>query len=262
MKENKNTAVTRFFRKFIAIGGSLALLPLMLFFVPAAGKADTPSNAEITAGIQSRLYHSGIYKHGSVNVRVENSTATLTGTVQSYGEEMHAVRAAERQKGVVRVVNKIRVNPQGISTHQILKKARYDVLTYPFYTIFDHITLYARGNSLTVGGQVTEPFKKSDLGNVLSDIKGVTNLKNNIEVLPTSFFDDHVREEVAERIYGDPTFASYAIEANPPIHIVVDNGNVTLYGAVNSKVDRKEAGIDARFAATYFGLKNDLRVSA
>lgn len=251
-----------FFRKGLFFGSCLALISFLILLVPAVGRADTPSNAEIIAGVQSRLYHAGIYKHGKVSVKVKNGVATLKGTVASYADEVHAVRTASHQKGVIGVVDNINVSTEGVGPHQILKKARYDVLTYPYYTIFDHITLSARGNRLTVGGQVTEPYKKYDLGNILADIKGVTHVKNNIQVLPTSFFDDHIREEIAERIYGDPVFANYAIEVNPSIHIIVDNGNVTLYGVVNNPVDRKEAAIDARFAATYFGLKNDLRVSS
>jgi len=252
----------RLWRESFSIGGSLALILMLLFFVPTAGRADTPSNAEMTAGIQSHLYHAGIYKHGQVNVQVENGVATLTGTVDSYGAKLHAVRAARHQHGVRSVMDNITVDSGNVSPQQILDRARHDVLTYSFYTIFDHITLAADGNRLVVGGQVTQPYKKDELGNILAGIKGVTHLQNNIHVLPTSYFDDHIREEIAERIYGDPLFANYGNQANPPIHIIVDNGNVTLYGAVNSQLERQKAGIDARFAATYFGLKNNLQVGA
>jgi osmotically-inducible protein OsmY len=250
------------FQKPASIGSCLALISLLMFLVPAAGRADTPSNAEITAGVQSRLYHAGIYKHGEVNVQVQNGVATLTGTVDSYGKELSAVRAARRQHGVQRVVDNIRVSTQDVSPRQILEKARHLVLLYPYYTIFDNITLSAQGNQLTVGGQVTQPYKKSDLGNILANIQGVTNLKNDIQVLPTSSFDDQIRLSIARRIYGDPGFYNYGNQANPPIHIIVDNGNVALEGVVNSNVDRQKAEIDARFAATYFGLKNNLRVAA
>jgi len=250
----------KFFQKSVSIGSCLALIALVFYLVPAAGLADSPSNAEITAGVESHLYHAGIFKHGQVNVQVRNGIATLTGTVNSYGEKLHAVRAARHQNGVREVADDITVSPSGVTPQQILQKARYNVLTYPFYTIFDHITLKAQGNDLIVGGQVTEPYKKSDLDHILGNIKGVTYLQNNIKVLPTSDFDDQIREEVAERIYGDPMFVNYGNQVNPPIHIIVDNGQVTLYGVVNSKVERMEAQIDARFATTYFGLKNNLRV--
>lgn len=254
---------TKFFQKAFSMGSCLALTSLLLFVVPAASLADVgPSNAEITAGVQGRLYHAGIFKHGQVNVEVQNGVATLTGTVDSYGQELRAVRAARRQHGVSNVVDNIQVSTEDVTPQQILMKARHEVLTYSFYTIFDHLTLSTQGNKLTVAGEVSQPYKKSDLGNILANIKGVTCVTNNIKVLPTSSYDDHIREEIAERIYGDPMFANYANQANPPIHIIVDNGNVTLYGAVNSKVERQQAALDARFATTYFGLTNNLRVAS
>lgn len=252
---------TTFFRKALSMGSCLAFVSMLVFFAPAAVRADVgQSNAEMTAGVQSRLYHAGIFKHGQVNVQVSNGVATLTGTVDSYGQEMRAVRAARHQKGVIRVVDNIQVSTGNIGPQQIIRKARHAVLMYPFYTIFDHITFSTVGNRLTVAGEVTDPFKKSALGNILAGIKGVTYLKNDIQILPAYPYDDHIREEIAERIYGDPLFANYGNQANPSIHIVVNNGEVTLYGAVNSNVDRMKAEFDARFAATYFGLKNNLRV--
>lgn len=254
---------TKLFQKFFSIGSCLALVSLLIFVAPVAGRADVaPSNAEMTAGVQSRLYKAGVFKHGKVNVQVKNGVATLSGTVDSYGQEVRAVRAARHQRGVIGVVDNIQVNAEDVSPQQILKKARHAVLMYPFYTIFDHIAFSTEGNRLIVDGEVTQPFKKSGLGRILAGIKGVTYLQNNIKVLPPDSFDDHIREEIAERIYGDPIFSNYGNQANPPIHIIVDNGQVTLYGAVNSKVDRQEAGIDARFAATYFNLKNNLRVAS
>ena len=54
---------------------------------------------------------------------------------------------------------------------------------------------------------------------------------------------------------------NYANQAIPPIHIIVKNGNATLEGVVDSEVARAKAESDARFAATYFSLTNNLRVA-
>jgi len=259
----ENVYHTKLFEKVLSIGSCLALISLMVFLTPAASRADVgPSNAEMTAGVQSRLYKAGIFKHGQVNVQVKNGIATLTGMVESYGQELRAVRAARHQHGVIGVVDNIQVSTEDVSSQQIIKKARHEVLMYSYYTVFDHITLSTEGNRLTVAGEVTQPFKRYDLGNILAGIRGVSYVKNDIRVLPLSPFDDHIREEVAERIYGDPMFSNYGNQANPPIHIIVDNGNVTLYGVVNSKLERQKAEIDARFATTYLGLKNNLRIEA
>lgn len=249
------------FRKSLSIWSCLALLTI--FIVPTAVRADTGrSNGEVTAGIQSRLYRAGIFKHGQVNAQVNDGVATLTGNVDSYGEKMRAERAARHQDGVRQVVNNINVNTEDVGTEQIIGRARHEVLTYPNYTIFDHITLSANGNQLTVAGEVTQPYKKSTLGNILGSIKGVAGFQNNLKVLPTSGIDDQIRVATANRIYRDPIFVRYANQANPPIHIVVENGRVTLYGVVNSNLERQKAAIDASFASTNFGVENKLQVSS
>jgi hypothetical protein len=62
-------------------------------------------------------------------------------------------------------------------------------------------------------------------------------------------------------IYGNSSFWQYASMVNPPIHIVVNRGRVTLEGVVNSNVER----MLARSLATGFGafeVKNLLRTDA
>ena len=124
----------------------------------------------------------------------------------------------------------------------------------------DNIELSAKGNTLVVSGHVTQPYKKSDLGAILAHVRGVEGFENNLEVLPTSNFDDQIRVRVARAIYGDPLFLGYRNQALPSIHIIVKNGNVRLVGVVRNQLDRSKAEVDARMAATYFGLTNDLRV--
>jgi hyperosmotically inducible protein len=122
------------------------------------------------------------------------------------------------------------------------------------------VNLEAHHGSLTVSGQVTQPFKKADIGNILERVKGVAVLQNNLEVLPLSTFDDRLRLQVARAIYGDPFFIHYADQAFPPIHIIVKNGNVTLEGVVASTMDRTKADMDALHAGLSFSVVNNLQI--
>ncbi|MGH9357473.1 MAG: BON domain-containing protein, partial [Terriglobia bacterium] len=94
----------------------------------------------------------------------------------------------------------------------------------------------------------------------LSHVKGVAQLTNDLQVLPTSPLDDSLRLAIARAIYNDSYFVNYANQAVPPIHIIVDNQNVTLEGVVNSQIDKQRAEMDARFAGTYLSLTNNLQV--
>ena len=98
------------------------------------------------------------------------------------------------------------------------------------------------------------------MGSILTRVKGVATLVNNLEVLPTSNFDDRLRLAVARAIYGDPFFLHYADQPLPSIHIIVKNGNVTLEGVVARTMDRIKAVMAARGAGLSFSVVDNLRV--
>lgn len=228
--------------------------------VPAAFARNEDPAAKINADIQDKIYHAKVFNHGQVQTAYENGVATLTGTVDNLGSKLDAERAARKTKGVTQVVDNIRVSADDVTSRQMLEKARHEVVTYYAFGIFDNVVLQAKGDTLVVSGQVTQPFKKQDLGNILARVRGVANLENNLEVLPTSFFDDQLRLQVARAIYGNSNFLRYGIQANPPIHIIVKNGNVTLEGAVGSKLDSTLAELAARNVGLSFSVTNNLRI--
>jgi hyperosmotically inducible protein len=132
---------------------------------------------------------------------------------------------------------------------------------YAQFTIFDDVNAHIEEGIVTLTGKVTMPFKKNDIGKRVAGIDGVRELQNQIQVLPVSGFDDQLRYRVARAIYGNPSFWNYAAMANPPIHIIVENGRVTLTGVVNSNVER----MLARSLATGLGemsVINELRTDA
>ena len=92
-------------------------------------------------------------------------------------------------------------------------------------------------------------------------IPGVAGVSDGLKVLPLSDFDNRLRLQVARAIYGDPSFRQYATMALPPVHIIVDNGHVTLTGVVATDFERNIAGIRAAGAGLSFGaVTNDLQV--
>ena len=95
---------------------------------------------------------------------------------------------------------------------------------------------------------------------MLKPWRGVRQVDNKIEVLPHSSYDDQIRIAAARSIYGHPSFVRYANRSLPPIHIVVNNGNVVLKGAVANKVERQLAGNLLRSGVLAFDVVNDLTV--
>lgn len=144
---------------------------------------------------------------------------------------------------------------------QVFQDVAREVVTYPRFTVFDDVTGSVDHGVVTLRGKVTMPFKADDIGRRVSQVRGVRQVRNEIQTLPVSFFDDDLRYRIARSIYGNPTFWHYATMANPPIHIVVENGHVKLTGVVNSNVER----MLARSLASVFGafsVQNDLKTDA
>lgn len=241
--------------------GKFHFLTAILVLTAASCLADPNVPAsQVAASIQARIDSSSVSKHGNVQVAFDAGVATLSGAVDNLGSKLDAERAARKVKGVNEVVDNIQVRADDESEQQLLNEARKQIVTYPHYTIFDNIILEAQGERLVVSGQVTQPFKKSDIGNLLERVKGVGDVENNLEVLPNSFFDDRLRAEIARAIYGNPFFVNYRDQALPSIHIIVKNGNVTLEGVVNSAIDRTKAEMAARTTGTSFSVVNNLRL--
>jgi hyperosmotically inducible protein len=102
---------------------------------------------------------------------------------------------------------------------------------------------------------------KSDAENAVKRIEGVGQVVNEIKVLPPSPMDDQLRRAVFRAIYGQGQLATrYAYQAVPSIHILVDNGHVTLTGVVDNEMDKNIAGIQAKQVPNVFSVQNDLRV--
>jgi hyperosmotically inducible protein len=132
----------------------------------------------------------------------------------------------------------------------------------PYYGVFDNLAYRVDGSSVTLLGQVTRPALKNDAGNVVKGIEGVERVDNKIEVLPPSPIDDGIRRAEYGAIYGHPGLDRYAMQAVPPIHIIVANGKVTLEGVVATQSDKDLAGIRANGVSGVFSLANNLRLDS
>ena len=120
----------------------------------------------------------------------------------------------------------------------VLRDVQHTVTGYGWFTIFDDISAHVDRGVVTLTGRVTMPYKREEIVKRVSRVGGLVQLVEHIKVLPVSRFDDELRLRLARAIYGNANFSTYAMMANPPIHIVVERGRVTLTGVVHSNVDR------------------------
>jgi hyperosmotically inducible protein len=143
---------------------------------------------------------------------------------------------------------------------RVAREVRHELVMLPYYNVFDNLAFKVDGSTVTLLGQVTRPTMKSDAERVVKNIEGVEKVVNNIQVLPLSPNDDRIRMAVYRAIYSQPALQRYGMQAVPPIHIIVNNGNVTLEGVVASEADKNIANVQANGVPGVFSVKNNLRV--
>lgn len=144
---------------------------------------------------------------------------------------------------------------------QILRDVTSEVRRYSRFTVFDDVSAAVDNGVVTLVGKVTMPFKKDEIASRVARVDGVREVRNELGVLPVSPFDEELRYRIARAIYSNSAFWHYAAMANPPIHIVVEHGRVTLTGVVNNSVERMLArSLAMNYGA--FEVKNHLKTDA
>jgi BON domain len=143
----------------------------------------------------------------------------------------------------------------------LVKEVRHALVLQPFYTVFDNLEFKVNGEEVTLMGQVVNPALKPDAAAAVKKIEGVTSVKNEIQVLPPSSNDNRLRLRLYRAIYSSPGFEKYAIQAVPPIHIIVSLGHVTLTGVVDNQMDKTLAVTRAnQVTGTVGKITDDLRI--
>ncbi len=144
---------------------------------------------------------------------------------------------------------------------RIVKEVRHELVMLPYYSLFDDLEFQVTGNTVTLLGSVVNPTLKSDAEGAVKHIEGVEQVNNQIKTLPPSPMDDQIRRRTARAIFGMDGLAKYSWSAVPPVHIIVDNGHVTLKGVVDTQNDKNLAGLAANQVPGVFSVNNDLQVA-
>jgi hyperosmotically inducible periplasmic protein len=161
----------------------------------------------------------------------------------------------------IAVITQVAANPNTAANNaRTVRKIRKELVTLPFYGVFDNLAFKYEDGVVTLYGQVSRPTLKKDAARVVERVAGVDQVINRIEVLPLSNFDDRIRIAVYRAIYRQPGLDRLSFQAVPPIHIIVKNGNVTLEGVVANKGDATRAFIAANGVSGVFSVKNNLRI--
>lgn len=245
-------------RKLTQLSIKLVVLVCLTALPAAAFAADNISDSQVKVLVERELTRQGMPLVGTT-VSVDDRIVTLTGTVSTLAEKEKTGRTVRGVYGVQRVVNNLAV-PVLSGDVETAKAVRKSILTQPYYGVFDWIEGEVQDGNVKLVGWVREPLRKTEIEKRLMMIPGIAGIENRIEVLPLSNYDDQIRLASLRLINRDSTLSRYALGANPSIHLIVDNGRVTLKGVVLSKFDRQIAETVLRTNLLAFDVKNELQI--
>jgi osmotically-inducible protein OsmY len=234
------------------------VLAFTLLTLPVAG-IPQEHQAYTDQQIQTMIEHDLARKQiQGVKVEASGGVVTLRGTVASLWAKEQASEVATNIHDVKDVVSTLTVAPAAGGDEELAASIRSKVLRHVFYTMFDEIGLSVKNGVVSLSGRVTLPYKAQEIAKLASKETGVQAVDNQIRVLPFSTYDEQLRAELARRIYEE--FPDYAVQSSPPIHIIVENGHVTLIGVVRNEVERRLAMNAARSTFGVTSVEDKLTV--
>jgi hyperosmotically inducible periplasmic protein len=240
----------------LVLGVSVSALPYAMAAQPAQN--DTNLRAEVMNKALNKSNLKG------VQASAHDGVVTLTGTVPLFAMKQEADKRTHKIKGVQAVSNEIQVAGTNLSDSvlqaKLVKAISYDRVGYGT-TPFNAISVQVQDGTATLSGHAYGPVDASSAIALAAYTPGVKNVVNEVQVDPVSPMDDRSRLQLFRTIYGFPTLNKYAIDPAKPIRISVQNGHVTLYGVVDSQMDKDVAGIRANTVPGIFKVTNDLKVA-
>jgi hyperosmotically inducible protein len=240
----------------LALGASISLPQAIAAAQP--GQHDT----DLQADVMNKVLNKPNLKN--VKATSHDGVITLTGTVPLFALKQMADKRTHKIKGVQGVSNDIQIAgvnlPDSVLEAKLIKAISYDRVGYGT-TPFNAISVQVRSGTAILSGDAYGPVDASSALALAANTPGVKNVVNEVRVDPLSLMDDRSRLQLFRTIYGFPTLNKYAIDPAKPIRISVQNGNVTLYGVVDSQMDKDVAGIRANSVPGIFKVTNDLKVA-
>src|SRR5258708_6331847 len=238
-------------------GKGLALFGLSIMLAGTMGFACVaPTNAAVKGALDKELA-----KYPGVTIMVDDCVATLSGTVDRFVDKKSAERKARHYGALTNVVNRINVGGPSVPDQELAKKLarqRADGRSTQG-NVFDWFTIIINSGAVTIAGYAHNPMARDSALGIVETAKGVKDVRDQIEVLPLSSFDDQIRLAAARRIYGGSSFIG-AMDPAHPVRIIVDNGHVILEGVVNSTLDKQVAGMKVNGLPGVFSVENRLEV--
>jgi len=223
-----------------------------------AQSATTPDDRKLQSDVEHKL--AGLDKDAAqVKVAVSDGVVTLSGMVPTLWVKDEAIKRARKADRVKTLVSDLTI-ARGEDDKTLAREVGERIRKYDRYTVYDSIDGRVNNGTVTLTGAVSQPEKSSDILERIAKVRGVQAIDNKIEVLPANQSDDRLRRLIVEAIYREPAFENYS-RVDPPIHVIVNNGHVTLIGYVRGQEELIKAESATRSILGVLALDNKVQVA-
>jgi hyperosmotically inducible periplasmic protein len=240
------------------------ILPALIAFAVSFQTASAVTVKQTAMTVQTKIEHNfakhDLLKNNDIHAVLYGHIVTLQGTVGTLAEKNQAEHEVSKAAKGYLIQNNLTVRNSDLTDSQLAGRVTNRLNKYLFYGVFDWVTPSAVNGVVTLRGWAHERWLKGAFARQVAQVPGVTQVNNQIEVLPVSIFDNEIRHRAMRLIYDNPLYEMYAYDAFEPVHIIVNGGDVTLYGDVASTSEKGWAATLIKFGTNAMNIDNRLKV--
>jgi len=234
-------------------------LTCVVIAAPVAAAAGQSAQAARDAVVKE-LAREGDFRPITVTTD-DQGRIVLTGEVRLLWTKSEAIRRATRAADGLDVVGNLTVRTEDTLPEAVFSAVERAIRRYEYLTVFDYVSGSIRDGVVTLTGQVTSVRDISgDLVERVSKVRGVREIRNELEILPPFTSDDEIRNRLARAIFSRPNFERFAGMSSPPFRLIVRNGIVTLRGYVEGRAEFLEMQQIASQIPGIVRIENQLQI--
>ena len=218
-------------------------------------KVTFKGDLEIQRDIEDAMLYDPRVHSFNIDVRVNEGIATLSGVVNNLKAKRVAEKNAQHTIGVKDVSNNIVVRPVVLPESSKLTEQVINALERDPIVERHEITVISRNNKVYLYGKVDSHYEKLHAEDVVSRIRGVVEVENNLEVYHT--WNTKTDEEIEKDIENQLFWSIYVDSSD--IDVSVDNGVATLSGVVGTWSEFN-AVLDNAFEGGARGVESHIRI--
>ncbi|MCL5268207.1 MAG: BON domain-containing protein [Bacteroidetes bacterium] len=237
---------------------TLGAIILMSCSLPAFAQSPKKSDHTVKIYVEYKLTKDGLMTDHNIHVAVSNAKITLTGTVSTLYDVTLAGKDAKNVENNYTIVNELTALVSQRSDSVIVRDVMHRIETHDFYTVFDWVTAHAKNGVVTLRGWVNAPWYVRQYQAQAERVIGVRKVVNDLK---TAIGSDFLKYRAYQLIYSDPFYQDYALEMNPPIHVIVNGASLILEGKVNTSGERGYLADLMRFRTDAPMVVDNLQVS-